>query len=252
MKAMNFEMWYRTIWIPEHLGDGLGGFVNHGLLGYTGWDLTYRASLDVVKQLMDWSQSLTPPGISVMVNLYEGARKWQRGEVEEGMKKMLPAIARGPYLSYLMATQGEKDSRGNQIAKPEDIKLYEHAGQVLGFRPRVIGQIRRDNFELMNIEKKIIEKRFDLLDRLDIADRNNDHKAYRKTYEEIDEFNQKYEGYKIEPQDMVNSADERARKRAASYRGIELTKTNEFMLGRAADYTRRELAERQRKRQEKE
>ena len=69
MKAMNFELWYRTKWIPEHLGDGLGGFVNHGLLGYTGWDLTYRASLDVVKQLMDWTQSLIPPGISVMVNL---------------------------------------------------------------------------------------------------------------------------------------------------------------------------------------
>jgi hypothetical protein len=252
MKAMNFEMWYRTIWIPQHLGDGLGGFMNHGLLGYTGWDLTYRASLDVVKQLMDWSQSLTPPGISVMVNMYEGMKKWERGDVEEGMKKMLPAILRGPYLSYLMATQGEKDSRGNQLVKAEDIKLYEHAGQVLGFRPRVIGQIRRDNFELMNIEKNIVKERFDLLDRLDIADRNKDSKAYRKTYEKIDEFNQKYDGYKIELQDMVDSANERERKRAASYRGIELTKKNEFLLGRPVDNTRRELGERQRKRLEKE
>jgi hypothetical protein len=242
MKAMNFEMWYRTVWIPKHLGDGLGGFMNHGLLGYTSWDLTYRASLDVVKQIMDWSQSLTPPGISVMTNLVKGAQQWQRGEVEEGTKKMLPAILRGPYLSYLMATQGEKDSRGAQLAKAEAIKWYMHAGQVLGFRPRVIGQLRRDNFQLMSMEKDIVDERFDLLDRLDIADRTKNHKAYRKTYEEIDKFNRKYPGDTIELQDMVDSADERARKRAMSYRGIELTKRNEFRLGRAADNTRKELS----------
>ena len=244
MKAMNFEMWYRTIWIPQHLGDGLGGFVNHGLLGYTGFDLTYRASLDVVKQLMDWSQSLTPPGVSVMVNMYEGAQKWQRGEVEEGMKKMLPAILRGPYLSYLMATQGEKDSRGNQIATPDEIRLYEHAGQVLGFRPRVIGQIRRDNFELISIEKDVVKKRFDLLDRLDIADQHKDWKLYRKVYEEIGKFNGRYANYEIKPDDMVDSAETRNKKRAQSYRGVELSEKNDPMLGRALVSTRKELAKR--------
>jgi hypothetical protein len=244
MKAMNFEMWYRTIWIPEHLGDGLGGFVNHGLLGFTGWDLTYRASLDVVKQLMDWSQSLTPPGISVMVNMYEGMKKWERGEVEEGTKKMLPAIARGPYLSYLMATQGEKDSRGNQLADPDEIKLYEHAGQVLGFRPRVIGQLRRDNFELVNIERKIVEKRFDLLDRLDIARQNENWDAYDKAFDDIVDFNARHTKYKIATRDMSDSAKDRNKKRAESYRGIELTKKNAPMFTEAVVNTRRELDKR--------
>lgn len=246
MKAMNFEMWYRTVWIPENLGDGLGGFINHGLLGYTGWDLTYRASLDVVKQIMDWSQSLTPPGISVMDNLIKGAQQWQRGEVEEGTKKMLPAILRGPYLSYLMGTQGEIDSRGNEIAKPEEIKWYEHAGQVLGFRPRVIGQIRRDNFALISMEKDIVKQRFDLLDRLDIADRHENWDAYEKTYDEIVEFNGRYAKYKIASKDMADSAQERNKKRAQSYRGLELSKKNDPMIGEAAVNTRKELDKRER------
>lgn len=249
MKAMNFEMWYRTMWIPEHLGDGLGGFVNHGLLGYTGWDLTYRASLDVVKQLMDWGQSLTPPGISVMDNLIKGVQQWQRGEVEEGMKKMLPAILRGPYLSYLMATQGEKDTRGAEIATPEEIKLNEHVGQVLGFRPRVIGQIRRDNFELISMEKNIVKKRFDLLDRLDIADRHENWDTYGKVYDEIVDFNGRYAKYKILPKDMADSAQERNKKRAQSYRGLELTKKNDPMLGEVSVNTRKELDKREREAQ---
>jgi len=252
MKAMNFEMWYRTRWIPEHLGDGLGGFVNHGLLGFTGWDLTYRASLDVVKQLMDWSESLTPPGLSVIGNMIDGAQKWQRGEVEEGMKKMLPAILRGPYLTGLMATQGEKDLRGAQIAEPEDIYLNEYAGQVLGFRPRVIGQIRRDNFEFISMEKDIVKKRFDLLDRLDIADRHENWKDYEKTYDEIIKFNGRYAKYRILPKDMADSADMRNKKRAQSYRGVELSRKNDPMLGEALVATRRELDERKRKRESKE
>jgi hypothetical protein len=138
------------------------------------------------------------------------------------------------------------------IADARDIKLYEYAGQVLGFSPRVIGQTKRDNYEFFSMEKEIVTERFDLLDRLDIADRRNDPKLYRKTYEEIEKFNRRYAGYKIDLQDMVDSADERARKRAMSYRGIELTKKNEFMLGRAADNTRKELAERTRKRKEEE
>jgi hypothetical protein len=249
MKAMNFEMWYRTIWIPKHLGDGLGGFINHGLLGYTGFDLTYRASLDVVKQIMDWSQSLVPPGVSAMINFIEGGKKWSRGDVEEGVKKMLPAIARGPYLTYLMATQGEKDSYGNKLADPDEIRLHEYAGQVLGFRPRVIGQLRRDNFELKNIEKKIIEERFDLLDRLDTADRNRDWKIYRKVYEEIAEFNRRHVNYEIKPENMVDSAETRNQKRAQSYRGVEITEKNDPTLGRALVNTRRELSQRK---QEKE
>ena len=252
MKAMNFEMWYRTKWIPEHLGDGLGGFVNHGLLGYTGWDLTYRASLDVVKQIMDWTESLTPPGISVMGNMIDGARKWQRGEVEEGTKKMLPAILRGPYLTYLMATQGEKDMRGAQIADPEDIYLNEYAGQILGFRPRVIGQVRRDNFEFISMEKDVIKKRFDLLDRLDIADRHENWDDYEKTYDEIIKFNGLYSKYKILPKDMADSADMRNKKKAQSYRGVELSKKNDPMLGEALVNTRKELDERERKRKAKE
>jgi hypothetical protein len=251
MKAMNFELWYRTKWIPEHLGDGLGGFMNHGLLGYTGWDLTYRASLDVVKQIMDWSQSLIPPGASAMAGLIEGARKWQRGEVEEGMKKMLPAIVRGPYLSYLMATQGEKDSHGARIASPEAIKWYMHAGQVLGFRPRVIGQVRRDNYELISLGKDIIDKRFDLLDRLDIAEQHKNWKAYRTTYEEIDKFNLRYPGYEIKTQDMVDSADTRNKKRAQSYKGVEITEKNAPMLGRALVNTRRELSQLEREAKKK-
>jgi hypothetical protein len=241
MKAMNFELWYRTIWIPEHLGEGLGGFVNHGLLGYTGWDLTYRASLDVFKQLGDWAESPLPPGLSVAVNIYKGVQQWQRGEVEEGMKKILPAIARGPYLSYLMATQGELDSKGVELASPEAIKWYMHAGQVLGFRPRVIGQLRRDNFELMNIEKDVIAEKFDLLDRLDIANRRENWDAYGDIYDEIIDFNGKYAKYKILPEDMADSAKERNRKREISYRGIELTKKNDPMLGEAVVNTRREL-----------
>jgi len=252
MKAMNFEMWYRLKWIPEQLGEGLGGFVNHGLLGYTGWDLTYRASLDVVKQLMDWSQSLTPPGISVMVNMHEGMRQWERGNVEEGMKKMLPAILRGPYLTALMATQGEKDKDGRLLADARDIEWYEYAGQVLGFRPRVIGQLRRDNFELINIEKKIVEKRFDLLDRLDIARQNENWDAYDKAFDDIVDFNARHTKYKIATRDMSDSAKERQKKRAESYRGLELTKKNAPMFAEAAVNSRRELDERERKRKEKE
>jgi hypothetical protein len=245
MKAMNFEMWYRTMWIPEHLGEGLGGFVNHGLLGYTGWDLTYRASLDVVKQLMDWSQSLTPPGVSVMVDLYEGVRKLQRGEVEEGTKKMLPAILRGPYLSALMATQGEKGSDGEEIATPEQVKWYEHAGQVLGFRPRVIGQVRRDNYEFISIEKEIVKKRFDLLDRLDIAKQHKNWDAYEENYNEIVKFNGRYKKFKIVPSDMADSAHERNKKRAQSYRGVVLSQKNAPMFGEALVNTRKELDKRE-------
>jgi hypothetical protein len=252
MKAMDFEMWYRTKWIPEHLGDGLGGFMNHGLLGYTGWDLTYRASLDVVKQLVDWSQSLAPPVASVIANIVEGARQWQRGDVEEGMKKMLPAILRGPYLTGLMATQGEKDKDGKLLADSRDIELYEYAGQVLGFRPRVIGQLRRDNFQLVSLEKDVVTERFDLLDRLDIARRNENWDAYEKAYNETIKFSLRHGKYKILPKDMADSAQERNKKRALAYRGIEINKKNAPMLAEAAVNTRRELDKRQQKREEKE
>ena len=244
MKDMNFEMWYRTVWIPNHLGEGLGGFVNHGLLGYTGWDLTYRASLDVVKQLMDWSESLTPPSISAMNNMVEGARKWWRGDVEEGMKKMLPAILRGPYLSYLMATQGEKDSRGAQLAKSEAFKWYMHAGQVLGFRPRAIGDLRRSNFEFASMDAEIAKERLDLLDRLDLHFRNKNLKEYKNTLAEINKFNAKHpwDNTRIEGEDIADALESRAERRGASWHGVHLTEKNAPYAGEAIVKTRKEIS----------
>ena len=258
LKSLDFETWFRTVFLPKELGADMANLLEHGPLNAaTGLEFASRLSLNNLwgrdtketkstrESVMAAALSHAGPTASMILSLADGYDAWQQGDTKKAAEKLTPAAVRNVVIWKHMREEGVKDYRGAQLMSPESIKTGELFGQMIGFRPALSADLQEKNFKLLGIENRINNERGKILIRLDNAYQARDMKAYRKAFEEVRDFNKGFPSYAIEPDDIASSLEKKQEQRGKSYRGIVPTEKNVPLIGEALVQSRKLVQQRE-------
>lgn len=258
LKSINFDLWFRTKFLPEQLGTGAALLVEHGPLNkLTGLDFASKLSLDTPwgrdtketktsrESVTAWAMSHGGPTASMILSLADAHDAWKLGDTKKAAEKLAPAIVRNKLIFDRMREEGIKDYRGAQIMHPDSIKTGELFGQIIGFRPAISADVLEKNFKFASIENRIENERSQILKRMDVALRNKNFENYREAHNDMNEFNKGFPSYRIEPEDLANSLGKKQKERGKSYVGIVPSEKNVPIFGSALVESRKPIRERE-------
>jgi len=266
VKDLSFELWFRTIFLPEVLGDykingkSLSEIVERGPMNaLTGWDLSSRTQLNDLwfrdiketktprEELQAYAIEKAGPGVNMVLNLADSYEAFRNGDYQKGVEKMSPALIRNFILTHKYATEGAKDNKGAQILSKDAFTTGELVGQAIGFRSDLLANTQNVTFKLIGIQQRIENERQKLFDNIDREYRKQNFKAYNQLItKDLVEFNKKYPSFKIEADQLQDSLERRAKDRGESWRGLRLSEKNAALLAPAATVSRKAVAERER------
>lgn len=265
LRNMSFELWFRTVWLQEQLGETLiagkklSDIVERGVANaITGLDISSRTSMNnlwtrdtkeyatIRENAMAMAMEKAGPAANMLLSWAEGYEAFMNGDYAKGLKKLTPAGFRNFVNAHEQWTEGSKDNKGAQILSKDAFTTGELIGQAVGFRSDLLANTQYVTFKVIGIEQKIINERTKLLQQLDREYRQKDVKAFTKYFKQMQEFNVKYPTYAIKDEDFVRSMESKAEARATSYRGVTLTEKNIGPLGKALVPSRKAATERER------
>jgi hypothetical protein len=258
LKSINFDLWFRTKFLPEQLGTGAALLVEHGPLNkLTGLDFASKLSLDAPwgrdtketkttrESVTAWAMSHGGPTASMILSLADAHDAWKLGDTKKAAEKLAPAILRNKLIYDRMKEEGIKDYRGAQIMHPDSIKTGELWGQVIGFRPAISADVLEKNFKFASIENRIENERSQILKRMDVALRNKNFANYREAHNDMKDFNKGFPSYRIEADDLANSLEKKQEARGKSYVGVVPTEKNMAVFGNDLVESRKAMRERE-------
>ena len=265
LKDLDFETWFRTVFLPEKLGDvTLGGvpvsdIVDRGPLNaITGYDIGSRIGLNDLwgrdsKETKTSRESAIAflldhfggPTASLMLGFADAYDAYAMGDYQKMLEKMLPAVARNLVVANKYADEGMKTGRGVELVGKDDVKTGELIGQAIGFRPDILAVTQGPAFKLAGVEQKILNQRSLLLNKLDFQMRQNNDKADERfdkiIDEEVTKFNTKYPSYALDIDAIYDSLTTKAEQRAGSRAGVVVTEKNIPIVEEATDTLERQL-----------
>jgi len=267
-KNLDYELWFRTIFLPEVLGDykingkSLSDIVERGPLNaLTGWDLSSRTQLNDLwfrdiketktprEELQAWAIEKAGPGVNMALNWADAYEAFRNGDYQKGVEKLSPALIRNAVLTHKYATEGAKDNKGAQIMSKDAFTTGELIGQAIGFRSDLLANTQNVTFKLIGIQQRIENERQKLFDNIDREYRTRDFKAYNQLItKDLVAFNKKYPSFRIDVEQLQDSLERRAKDRGESWRGLRLSEKNAALLAPAAAPSRKAVAERERQR----
>jgi hypothetical protein len=262
MRDIDFETWFRTVYLPKHLGPvGLDRFVEYGLLGASG---SNRISINNMLSFGDkpnetiFQSALEAFGAipNMVKNYYDGAHALANGDYEKGFEKIAPGSISSLIAANDILNTGLRTSKGDQIEGYEAGKVSAAtiAGQALGFRPsEVINQQTKD-FKISNQDRLIqmersqlteelkdhLVKSFDLEKGADYTERHD--KMFEEVLDKMVNFGQRHPELAFDrPEDPeeINNMLETALKdkyERESNAGVKLTEQNIRRAGESVDY----------------
>jgi hypothetical protein len=265
VKDLNFELWFRTVFLPEQLGHvTIGGkklsdILERGPLNaLTGLDLSSRTGLNDlwfrdVKETRTAREELTQyaiekagPGVNMVLNYADAYEAFKNGDYQKGVEKISPALVRNLVLTHKYATEGAKDNKGAQLLSKDAFTTGELIGQAIGFRSDLLANTQNVTFKLIGIQQKIENERQKLFDNLDREYRNGNFTAYNKIIaKDIVGFNKKYPSFAIEADDLLSSLERRAEQRGQSWKGLKLDEKNAALFAAPAAPSRKEVEKRE-------
>lgn len=133
--------------LADMFGKDVGEVLARGLPRAIGIDVSQRAGeqdlIPFSRMLADkrkfedsWKDQATQvlgSPVSMVFNIMLGMTEIGKGNVLEGMAKMVPMAVRGPTLAYQMSTKGYTDAKGNKL--PMTVGASDILAQALGFTP---------------------------------------------------------------------------------------------------------------------
>jgi hypothetical protein len=266
MRKLSFELWFRTKWLQEQLGEtkiagkSLADIVERGVANaITGLDISGRTSLNNLwardtKEYATVRESATAmamekagPAANMVLSWAEAYEAFTQGDYAKGFKKATPAGVRNFINAYEQWKEGSKDNKGAKLLSKDAFTTGELIGQAVGFRSDLLANLQYTTFKVIGLEQKINNERNLILKQLEREFRNRDMKAFAKYMAERNEFNQKYPTYAITDKTIADSLESKTEKRLSSYRGVELTEKNIGTLAPALIPSRKAAAEKERK-----
>lgn len=130
----DMEVWWRNFW-SDMLGDDLGRVFTKGLPTLANIDLSGSVGLGNTFSLFPYTkdkQSLRDQGLEYMLNFFgpagalsadalDGFDLVMKGDVQKGVEKLLPKVARNVIKAERIATEGITTRSGNELMSAEEL-----------------------------------------------------------------------------------------------------------------------------------
>ena len=265
LKDLDFTTWFRTVFLPEHLGDvTVGGvpvsdLIERGPLNaITGYDIASRIGLNDLwgrdsKETKTSRESATAfmldhfagPTASLLLGFADAYDAYAMGDYQKMQEKLAPAAIRNLLVANKYAEEGMKTGRGTELVGRNDVKTGELIGQAIGFRPDILAATQGPAFKLAGIEQKINNQRNLILNKLDFQLRQDTNKADEKfekiLEDEVSKFNTKYPSYAMDDDAIYNSLIKKTEQRMGSRAGVLATEKNIPIIEEATDTMEKRL-----------
>lgn len=185
------------------LGPQLGGAALDGVPGYlTGTSLTQRIGMgdlwfhsqDRIQTAQDWWNSLANellgPVWGLGHNIYNGFNVIRDGKgVARGVEMMMPTAAKNLMKAWRYSQEGVVNLRGDTVVPEDSLGLKDALKQAIGFTPAVVAEQYTRNDEKANMDKRITQRRKQLLDGYAKARKAGDEAAMASALADIQKFN---------------------------------------------------------------
>jgi hypothetical protein len=248
----NLDVWFRNSFIPSYFGPdsnlasvlGLDeeaaktmarGVEMGPLSAVTGLNLGASTSLDGL-----WFRDDTPgntsreafqnfifgfsgPIGSIGSNIAGAFDDFNNGQINRGFEKLAPAWLRGSLTAYRLGTEGATTTKGDEIKAAEFYTTGKLAAQALGFGNTEVAQIQKSNFMAKQVVAKIEKQTATLLNRLDVAVRNEDDNKIESILDDIEKFNAKNAMLPISGETISKSLQSRMERRGKSSQGLSVS-----------------------------
>lgn len=262
LKDKSFETWFRTVFLPEKLGDiklgdtSLADLVDRGPLNaMTGLDIGSRIGLNDLwgrdaketKSARDsavgWVvDNFGGPTVSLGLNMVDAYESYMLGDYQKAIEKTTPALIRNVVIANKYADEGVKTARGAELVPKEALTDGEVYGQAIGFRPDRAAAAQAQAFKLTGIEQKVLNQRDFILRKLNVMHKKEDDDGFETVIDkDVQEFNRKNPEYAIESEDIYNSIKKQAEQRASARAGVTITEKNSRLMQDALDNVEKTL-----------
>ncbi|CAB4190284.1 hypothetical protein UFOVP1193_49 [uncultured Caudovirales phage] len=232
--ADDYDGYFRYRWLPAHFGKLGASIVEVGpLAALTPLNLASRTSYNDLwlrEGLTggNWSENAKNlilanigPAVTMGGSLDLAAKDFNDGEVMRGIERMMPAVVRGPLMSYRLATEGAETRKGDKIVSPEEISTGELVGAALGLSPRVVADYQKKRIKALNFQAQLRSNRADILRAINKAAFDNDNDAMQRAMQKKNEFEARYPSlYLIDDDTLDKSFDAYEKVREKTIRGV--------------------------------
>jgi hypothetical protein len=165
----------------------------------------------------------TGPIGSVGANIAGAFDDFNNGQINRGFEKLAPAWLRGGLASYRLSQEGATTTKGDEIKAAEFYTTGKLAAQALGFGNTQVAQLQKSNFMAKQVVAKIEKQTATLLNRLDIAVRNEDDDKIDSILDDIEKFNTKNAMLPIDGETISKSLQSREERRGKSSQGLSVS-----------------------------
>ena len=169
-------------------------------------------------------ESMLGPAYSTGRNVIEGASSILDGDWERGLESMSPSFIRNGMKGMRYGVEGARNKDGVPIV--EDVNGYNTFMQILGFTPADLSEARARAGSMKAAERKIIDRRTALLDRIYAARKEGDIDGLIDAMDAANEFSQKHpeRGYAITSDTINRSYKAKQQKELDAVDGVYLDK----------------------------
>lgn len=268
LKDMDYETWWRTVWLPENLGPitiggrPLSAIVERGPVnGLTGLDISSRTSLNDL-WLRDTKETKTAregvmalalekagPSANMILSYADAYEAMVNGDYRKAVEKISPAFIRNFVMTHKYATEGAQDNKGAEIMAEGTFTNGELLGQAIGFRSDLLANTQRVGFKMAAIAQRINNDRTKTLNNIAReyveGEKTGKWDGYLKQLDKRDKFNTRYPEYAITEEQLVDSLEKRQEQRGKAWAGVDVNEKSmpynaDTMLNITSEIERRE------------
>ena len=222
-------------WLAETFGADAAIAIANGPVSYlTGADLSSRVGLnglwfrdngeakDEVAAGQKWLIGILGPAAGTIMNVFEGQKRINEGQVYRGIEVMLPSILKDGMQAYRLGTEGALSMSGDPIV--DEVTNYETFLTGIGFTSSRLARQYKENAEVKGAETRINTERKRILGRFALALNNDDYDAMDEIQADIEDFNQKNPEVEITYETLQRSLRSRQEAEAETEHGIRIGK----------------------------
>ena len=258
--AYDADIMFRR-WIMEHLGTSdktdvdLADVLIGGVPGaVTDTELSSSLSLDLVnmwyrepiagdslESTMTAALIANVAGLSMVSSMLKAYEDFDKGNIDDGLKKLLPAFFRAPLTAAFNEAQGVTNRKGDTIIPKEDITGADTFRSALGARSARLARWQDYYITAKKNEDRIKGEKVDILDELERqidAGNMTTQKQFKEFWDEnIVPFNRTYPDpdFIITVDTIERSLKGRAERESRTVQGMQVSKKSAPTVLRAAE-----------------
>ncbi len=186
----------------DALGPTLAGVALNGAIGhFAGINLTsrigmadiwFRSPTRELKGREEYTNFIIDSlgaTVSMGGDWFMGAQNLMKGDYYRGLESMSPKAIKDLMKAYRYGTEGVVSARGDEVLPADAVSAWDVIAQGMGFSPAKVAETWDRNSSLKNAERRIQDRRKELLNRYSLAVNAGDTEARNDVIKQIQHFN---------------------------------------------------------------